>query len=212
MSVVDFKKDLEAQAKHHSVRLNLSQEPSVQSGGISCSGYFLDDSMGDPPELAVACGKPEEAWLPILVHESCHMDQWIEGVPEWRLLYWDKVDICDYFDRWLLGEIELVPEELDRITKILMEVELDCEKRVLEKIKKYDLPIDPEDYSRRGLAYVLFYLVVKEQRKWSKVGREPYSIPEILAKMPTNFEVSISQPPKELLDVIREYCFEETKK
>jgi len=71
------------------------------TGNMMVSGYF-DDKIG--PTLACAIGKPEKDWYEILVHESCHMDQWIEKDPLWTNQYANGIDCDKGMDEWLGGK------------------------------------------------------------------------------------------------------------
>jgi hypothetical protein len=64
------------------------------SGNIRCSGYFDEESK----ELVVAMNNTD--WLGILVHEYCHMTQWLDGVKVWT----DGCEGLEKVEEWLSGK------------------------------------------------------------------------------------------------------------
>jgi hypothetical protein len=183
--VNDFIEDLKIYTKEHDVNLNLSPEKGVQfsEDGVICNGYFDGD---DTRTLACALGKDVSQWLIILLHESCHMDQWVEKVPEWT-----ENAGMDNIEKWLNGDDSVNMNNIDNEIKTSMIVEIDCEKRTVEKIKKYGLDsvINIDKYIQKSNAYILFYLWLRKNRKWYTVGKEPYNIPEVVSVMPKTFDM-----------------------
>ena len=155
------------------VEIILSDEDHVVlSENIKAGGYFSDDTDGEIPTLACAMGQKDfEKAILLFVHESCHLDQWSESDQHDSI--WAKGDASVYIDEWLSGE-EFPQEELDDIFKTAIELELDCEKRSVEKLKKYNIPTNIEHYIQKANAYVLFYNYLKKHRKWSIPGNPPY--------------------------------------
>lgn len=140
-------------------------------GDVPCSGYFNDDTDGDVPELAVAMGGGIQKWLPVLVHESCHLDQWLEKSPLWTRH--PLGDPAGLIDDWINGE-EFEPEVVDTIFKENIALELDCEQRSVKKILENHLPIDIDTYIQKANAYLMFYLYCKKHRTWSDPKHSPY--------------------------------------
>ena len=166
-----FIDDLKVIAKEKGVTLKLSPNQGVEysDGGFLCNGYF----DGDTRVLACALGKDVSQWLIILLHESGHMDQWIEQVPEWT-----ENPGMENLDKWLTGDDNVTEEDLDNEIYYSMACEIDCEKRTVEKIKKWGLEhlIDIEEYIQKSNAYILFYLWMRMRRRWYTVGKEPYNL------------------------------------
>ena len=100
--IKSFIEDLKIYTKEHSVKLVLSPDTGVQfsEGGFICNGYF----DGDTRTLACALGKDVSQWLIILLHESCHMDQWVESVPAWT----ENESGMENIDKWLAGDDDVV--------------------------------------------------------------------------------------------------------
>ena len=179
-----FIEDLKIYTKENNIKLILSPEKGVQfsEGGILCNGYFDDITS----TLACALGKDVSQWLVILLHESCHMDQWVEKVPEWT----ENVGM-DNIEKWLNGDDSVNMKNIDNEIRTSIIVEVDCEKRTVEKIKKYGLDsiINIDEYIKKSNAYVLFYLWMRKNRKWYTIGKEPYNIPDVVNVMPKTFDI-----------------------
>lgn len=196
--VNDFISDLAKKLTRSKAKFIISPSTFVQADGLRCNGYF-DES---PPVLAIAIGKPQKQWLPTLVHESCHFDQWKEGIPLWKEVA--KYDsLKRNYHNWIDGT-ELSKTEVTKVVNVSRDLELDCERRTLIKIKKLGLPIDVVAYTKSAAAYVLFYNYIKMSRKWYKIGKEPYNNPEILKLMPDNLDGDFTKLSKKLVSLFEQ--------
>ncbi len=183
--VAQFIDDTIAVANTNNVQFYMDGDNDhVSMDGIQCNGIFIDHPS---PMLVTACNKSQHLWLPILVHESCHMDQWIEQSKVWIDSKIGSLDKMDILSLWLNGYVELNAQQLDNYIRSIRDVELDCEKRTVEKIKKYGLPIDPKEYTQRANAYVLFYNHMMKTRKWYVPGNEPYNNSKIWSQLPSTW-------------------------
>jgi len=154
-----FKRDVRKTAKQHKIKVILSRKKVVKDhrNFLEMKGYFDDANK----ELCVATGS-DNKWYQILLHESCHMDQYIEDQ-----YLWNKCSPAfTIFDDWLMGEREVNREVLEEVVQDIIRLELDCERRVVEKIKKYDLNIDPYDYEKISNISIYLYLFFLEKKKW----------------------------------------------
>ncbi len=130
--------------------------------GIRCSGYF--DHYNDL--LIIAKGSP--LWLGNLVHESCHLDQWCEQSEIWKK---ESKNGTTTLDKWLLGK---KVESLTKSINNLILLELDCEKRAIEKIVKHDLPINTVTYIQRANEVLMYYRFVHKTGRWSNKTLNTY--------------------------------------
>lgn len=191
-NVERFVEHLKQKTADYGVSLVLPDTTHVRynNDDVMCNGYFVDK-----PNVVLACavGKDVSLWLPILVHESCHMDQWIEQAPQWvNGIMPDGREAIDTVVEWIHGTdhpMELVADCLGRSR----EVELDCEMRTAKKIRQFDLPINVEEYIQRSNSYILFYNFMKTSRKWYTPGKEPYNTPDVWKNAPTDFTGDYSQ-------------------
>ncbi|MDO8536646.1 MAG: hypothetical protein Q7R94_00145 [bacterium] len=173
-------------ARWNNVDLVFAQESHLQYPGSKSlvNGYFID--KGGKREFGVAMGKPMDKWLSVLVHESSHMDQWMEDAYCWkeRLIPGTGIEALDEIFRWTAKEIELPPEKVSDYIRRARNVELDCEWRTVQKIREFDLPIDLVSYIQGANSYLFFYTVMKVTRAWYIPGKEPYNIPEVWSLAP----------------------------
>lgn len=171
--VLVFISDLKASCKENGIRLYLPKSKSIKCGSFAVSGYFDDITK------VLACAMNREDSVATLIHESCHLDQYIENTELWR-----KLERSADLDSWLLGkDIENVESTLS----FLRQLELDCEKRSVKKYKKYGIKFNKCEYIQKANAYVQLYNFLKYSRKWPKKGKSPYMIKQIWESMPIKF-------------------------
>lgn len=168
-------------ASLNGVAVRLLQQESI---GGRFNGMF-DARIGQTPTLLVACGKPESEWLPVLLHESCHMEQFIYRSGVWLdqsvTREWDSMSLLLL---WLDHLVELSDSQLDSYVRRSRNVEWDCERRAILKITDMELPLDPVEYARRANSYIWLYTCwLHKHRRWYCTGREPWNIPEIWTNM-----------------------------
>lgn len=179
--------------------LEESEGIEFQNTGIICNGYFVDQPI---PKLGVAIKKKLQDWFLVLIHEYSHLEQWAENSPTWTNNKIGHQDASDLLDLWLNHEVDLDQDTLDKIFQINIELESDCEKRAIQNIIKFNLEVNIEEYIQKANAYVLFYHVMKKYRRWYQIGKEPYSLPEIWSKMPTQMNLDYNQISDELMTIL----------
>lgn len=160
--------------------------------GIKALGYFSPGYGFVRPRLAFSKLGSCQEWLSTLVHESCHMDQWAEACPAWASCQVETPsgleDAVVVIDDWLAGERysrKTIRAAIDRV----IQLELDCERRSVQKIKDYKLPIDVDAYVREANCVLYFYAFLFESRKWYPSSRTPRKIKSIVSRMPSTFDV-----------------------
>lgn len=197
--------DIKRKAEENGVKLILQDTKTVPYavGDFPVSGYFVDYGK---PTLAVATGKPLKDWVMVLAHEGSHMEQWIEKSPYWNNSFINGREAVEYIDEWCGGK-EFTKEELDDICKRSLEIELDCERRTIEKAISYNLPVIIEEEIQKANSYILFYTFIKQVRKWNKPGKAPYQIKEVWSKMPSTFEMNYFIVPEEIAELYKKYCY-----
>ena len=170
-------------ADANDITLNITDTKNlVLSGDFKCQGYF--DSV--PGILACAAGSRKiHHWLMTLVHETCHMDQFLEDRTTWR-----QYEKTIAIDDWLSGK-KFSNEAVERAINTTQMLELDCERRAVSKIKKFNLPIDLDEYIQKANAYVFFHQYMKESRQWPVPPASPYG-DKIWPHMPKRFLLSNS--------------------
>lgn len=186
--------DIKAKAKKHGIKVVMKKAALVYPEGesIGCAGYFDSENK----ILAVATGCNKTDWLGILAHEASHMDQWIESEYLWKKL----MHSYDLFFLWLDYKMIVKAEYLQEAVADIIRLEKDCEIRAIEKIKKYNLPICLETYSRKANAYLFAYLFFLERKKWVP---KIYSGEAVWSKAPMRFKDTYDKIPDRLY---REFC------
>ncbi len=161
-----FHADTRAIAKKNGVSIYIGKGRSVNYSGYRFGGLFDDVNK----KLSVAVGGssvPE--WLGTYVHESCHMDQWLENSEVWV----DSLE-DDYAlqDRFFSGESVPKDDIINAIGNIAV-LEADCEIRSIEKIRKYNLPINQDTYTQLANGYLFFHTAMLYYRDWYKIQHAP---------------------------------------
>ena len=164
------------------VEVLLGEGDRVEYDGLYSNGYFGNISPLSV-RYAVAVGKPTSLWLPVALHEFCHLEQWAEGAPVWIDQEFSKT-MCafDLVMEWCGGK-DLSKEEVIRLVRLARELERDCEERALRKITQFELPLDPLEYTQKANSYLFFYTAMIETKQW--YVRAPYEVPEVWTLMPT---------------------------
>lgn len=196
---------LEKYCKEKNIKLKLVNEQGVPYGDSKSlvNGYFDGEGyFGEGSVLACSMGKDVKYWFPVLMHESSHMDQYIENDPTWV----NNLGL-EQTDNWINGDdtvdLNIISEEI----RTSMDIEIDCEKRTIEKIKKFELEdiLDIDEYIQKSNAYILFYLWMKKHRKWYTIGKEPYAIPEIYKNMSKTFNIDYTYLSDNLESLFNKY-------
>ena len=202
-----FRKDLRDKCKKHGITLKLVDTPTiayVENEEIQVSGYFDSENK----ILAVACGKDIVEWLEILIHESCHLDQYVEESELWFANDYNGIDASTILDLWLAKIVELKPKMLNEITKKIIDLERDCDMRSIDKIREYGMNdiIDIDLYTRKSNAYHLSYIAVKRLRKWNKPLKAAYQVFPVLHSFQSKMSVGYSITKKQF-DLLRKHCY-----
>lgn len=171
-----FVDSLKKKCKKHGIEMILSPSWSVntETNNISpCGGFFDEESMS----MVVGCAKPVDEWMATLVHESCHMDQWLEDKEMWNRC------MNDYglFWGWLAGDTMMNTAQVQKACETIIYVEWDCERRSVEKIRKLKLPLNISKYCRKANTYLYSYKVI---HKYKIFPTGIYSHPEVYKDAP----------------------------
>lgn len=155
-----FISNVKRRCKKHGVELVLSPSRTVvltDTFSSDCSGYF----DGNDKVLVVACGKPFDEWIEILIHEYSHMEQWLTDS---RWMEWE--DCCLALWDWLDKNKMLNSSQLNKVIDGMIELERDCEIRALNNIEKWGLPINKSRYKRKANLYLYSYRMMPELKKF----------------------------------------------
>jgi len=183
---------VEEQLHLDSFRLFLRNNTFVKDGENECGGFFCENSK------RVEVSFHNKRWFNILIHEFCHFLQWRD-----ERVWYDYIgQVGSNFWNWIDGEdmsMRLVKQGMNAAKKL----EHDCEKKALELTNEFDIEVDIENQIRHANAYVAFYEAMLIKRKW--YDKSPYSIKEILKKVPGNKIYYRFDKP--IVDLIARKCF-----
>lgn len=165
----------------HDIKLDLRRAKKLTlSENIKCSGYFDEEGR----VLAVAMKHPDA--LGILVHEFCHLMQYLDFT-RGKFRLWNTATVAlGKLDTWLSGK---PVTNLKRAISYSRDLELDNEKRTVAMIQKWDLPVDVDDYIKKANAYVLFYNWMHKTRRWTTPPNTPYNNPRVYESMSNKFNM-----------------------
>lgn len=177
-SHISFLKHVTRECRRYRITLILSTSSTFSYGEQTYGGYFDNYRK----ELGVTHKNNEHLFIPLLVHEFSHMEQWIDNDPSYTAHMRGGYESSTIMDRWLNGreyEYSTVKKAID----LLRDCELNCERRAILNIRKYGLDIDEDEYCRTANAYILFYNYIMRKRRWEY--QEPVTaIQEIISEMP----------------------------
>lgn len=183
------------------VSINLQFKKRIEyTETVKSSGYFQDE----PLRFAVAMNKPECQWLPIFIHQYCHFQQWRQGSNN---PFFQGQDQWQIFDKWLDNKIQVNKKDVKKMVIIIRNCELDCQKRVIQKIKQFDLDINIQQYIKTANSYLMFYNAIQQTRKW--YIKPPYQTPQIIETMPEIFLKNYDQKKanSKYLKLVKKYCY-----
>lgn len=164
--------------------LSPSSEVKVTANDDPCSGFFDEDEKC----IVVACAKPVVEWVSVLVHESCHLDQYLDQNDKWNECIRGYEDLWG----WLEGSTQLNSAQVRKMLDRVMFIEWDCERRSIEKIRKLNLPINISDYARKANSYLYAYEVMNKHRAFPT---GIYYDPEVTKHAPSYLLRDITKTP-----------------
>lgn len=154
--------------------LNLEFKKVVDEQEFPCSGFF------DEKSLVVATNKKNKLdWIGTVIHESCHLDQFIE-----KSAVYMKDDLGLYVvEDWIKGKQNDKKKALNAFMDTI-HMELDCEIRSVKKFKKYKIKFNEKEYIKQANAYLYSYVYAFLNKKWFPT---PYEKKSIVKHMPFKF-------------------------
>ena len=173
--------------------IKLIAKNSVMCDGVATGGYCSGSG------ITVATKRSD--WFETFIHEYCHVLQDLDETYEPT-----EDESWGYYDAWLLGKKKLSAEAVTQCTNAIRANEMDCERRVVQLIHKYNLPINEGRYIQKANSYGLFYTVAAKYRSWYK-GTSPGQIDELVDMMPREFKKYWHRVPKKFEQIVKERCF-----
>jgi hypothetical protein len=204
-NVSNFIKYAKNECSKHGIKVDITPRKYLiltDENYIRVNGYFSEEDN----LLKVASNKPFKKWFPVFLHEFCHFLQWKENCKIWQnSVVSDGSDASMEVFSWVDGK-KIPRKKLDTYIRLARDVELDCERRVCKLIKKFNLPLDIEQYAQQANAYVYLYNWLRVRRKWYKTGNAPYENPKIWKNLPKSLKGTHNKMPKYILELFDEHC------
>jgi len=198
MNDQDIIRFIKEECEKNNITMVVDDAEFTYADSIPCTGYFDHDQM----KLAIAIKAPKA--ILILIHEYCHMRQWIEQCDAWK--EYEESDSGVIMDWWLARKIELTEEQQLKYFNIVAKLELDCEKRTVEFMKANGLESQVDVYIQSANAYILSYQFTRRLRSWNKPGQAPYNNPKVVEILPTTFvDVDFGCNSEVSLEILRSY-------
>ena len=188
------------------VKLLLEHSDHVVYDGNEFSGFF---TTFPEPTLAIHLeGRNAES---VMLHESQHMEQWHEGCKAWKEAFVASgIGAEDLLFLWIDKKLEFTRPQLRRMCQLAVNLELDCEKRTVKLIRRLrregKTEIVVKEYIQKANAYVMFWRMVAKTRKWYKIGKLPYELPEVYGEFPTTFDMNYTRLPSKYEQLYRQHC------
>ena len=199
-SHISFLKHVKRECRRYRIKLILSPLEAFVFDGQSYGGYFDNYTM----EMAVTHKNNENVFISLLVHEFSHMEQWIERDSTFTSHLRGGYESSTIMSQWLDGR-EYQYNTIKKAIDLLRDCELNCERRAVKNIEKYNLDLDEETYCKEANAYILFYNYIMRKRRW-EYKESPNCITEILDKMPTDlYSLDYTELTSEQRNLFDEY-------
>jgi hypothetical protein len=155
-------------------------------------------------QLNIAVSRPMNVWFPILLHEYCHFQQWVDNDADW-LAASGKPDSSNVMWEYIKGEREKTEFVRRHIAKVKA-MELDCERRTCEMMTNYTHIKSREQYAKEAGAYIYFHDFIYKTGKWysKNKGKRTLDSKEIVDLMPSSMEGDYEVMPKGLHKLFEE--------
>jgi hypothetical protein len=160
-------------------------------GNDRCYGMF-EFSIKDIPIIKVAVGnKTNERWFGVLIHEYCHFLQWKEQSKIWKDFEESNFNIEDIINN---------PKKFKKEILLLIRLEADCERRVIQLIRKYRL-FDEKEYAKEANAVLYKYAFLYTDHFWPKGNPELKNCEELCPDRIHRSYLKYLEIPEDLYDV-----------
>lgn len=200
-NVHKFIEDLKKKCKTYGVKLVLHDAKHIIDEDRKFGGWF------DAQNKELHCAFPskiQKKYVELLIHESCHMDQWIQNTKYWAI----EREHNSLDEVWKL----LSNQKIKRLAFHLKNVQLmeaECEEMSIRKILEYDININTESYARKANSYLLFYCLIPLTNTWTDYP--PYKFPQIWRQMSNKILKTFKISP-ELESLYVEKCYKKRRK
>jgi len=187
----------------NNVRLEFINAPYIffndDDTNSRCGGFFTEYPKA---RMSLSVKKSFKKWFSIFIHEYNHYVQYKEKTKIWKKC--DAIEKKFDIDEWLTHTIEYPDKIAKNSVNAIQDCEFECEKMTIHTILENDLSLNTIEYIKRANSYVLFYNVLREERKWCK--KSPYKSKALIDLMPSTFIDDPRNISKKIYNLIVKEC------
>lgn len=212
--VVDFINHAIEELQEENVKINIHEGDDVQyplsSEPHPCLGYFVA-LKGEQPQYGMAFSRDDMSWLPIAVHEYGHFLQWRHQRDFFESANFYEpgqkpTDVYELINDWSIGKRPLTRPQLVGYTHIARNLELDCERKTVDMIKQWNLPVNVDEYIQKSNAYVLEYHMIPIFGNTHL--KSPYKQEAVWRQMPKSFNIDYDVEWHKYVELYWKHCFD----
>jgi hypothetical protein len=185
--------------RKHGVSLRFFNSKYVSTDGQDkVQGYFYEGDDEEKAKVSIAKENPRTDWLGTLCHELGHMFQWLE----YDITYM-ALDYGHEKGRDAATVYEDLDEKIDtrhEAMQLVLANELDAERRALDLIIKWDLPITPLRYIQTSNAILYYHHIFLDTGQWASKGT--LNSNRLLRKMPSTFDNNYAIIPNDIKELM----------
>lgn len=173
-----FMRHIAAHLREYGFRLIYGRGETVNAGGYRIPAY-MDDA-----NRIVRVARKARCWFQNLVHEYAHFLQWLDGAR----VFTGSAPHINRVDRWLGGK-DCDAVALRRSFRAIRDLEMDCERRTVELIRRHGLSIDVRRYTKHAHLYIYGHYLMEQTRKPWPFSRSIYRSRRLVEMAPSTFRV-----------------------
>jgi hypothetical protein len=196
----NFVTDTLATAKSNGITIRCDSNLYIgDDDQFKCTGYFYSGKR----ELALSDNHAGgiHNWMRIFIHESARMDLWLQDKKFWK----DNIKGAGIYFDFLEKKINLPPEEMEDCIQNVMTLELECQNRGIEKIRKYNLPLNINEYKKKVNDYLCMITYCAEKRRlYNRLCSDELGV------SPIGFLSSFTALPEKVYNSFENYATSET--
>ena len=175
--------DKKQEIASYGFKLELRPVNNLRNSFGSSNGLFEEASR----RIIIAANSEPKFYIPVLAHEISHMVQCVTQTPIWQYNE-DCLNKCHIFD-WVEYKRDHRPKTVFNSIFSTQLMEQEADKLAVKDIKKYNLPLNIEQYIQFSNSYVLFYSLMFKYRLWATAKyASPYYIHKYMPKKFINYK------------------------
>jgi hypothetical protein len=188
----------------NNVGFSLTKTANLLEDKVEFHGSFFDGRGQEQLEVAFMT----KDWFLIMIHEYCHMRQFLTKSPAWTNCVNNKKygDTLTLFFLWLAGK-NISKYIVEYCCEKVIAMEADAEMRAVEMKNEFNLSFDPVMYTKEANSYLYLYrYMLEHKRKWPK--KMPAAFKQIVEIMPDTFSTdNYKTLPEGYQSLVSKHCY-----